>query len=114
MFFQPPKLSQVFILSFYHFRIPELVTQKYSSSHSDELKDLNDKLEEDTQVCNALKALNSGNAASAAGNTAGEGVRTNATPDWAGTPPQNFRKRINLTGIAMSEFESSNTLLGGS
>ena len=43
--------------SYQHLRIPELVIQKYTATHADQLKALNDKLDLEAQVANAVKSF---------------------------------------------------------
>ena len=93
-------------------RIPELVTQKYQASHRDQLQQLVDKLEEEVGIANALK--NHGAPANTSAGTAATqqaSARTNASPNWAGTPPWNVRKRLNLTAISKLDFGNQHLTL---
>ena len=96
-------------------RIPELVTQKYSATHADQLKGYTDKIEEDVTVANALKSYH-GHASATSGSTGAQAPaasqRTAASPDWMGEPPHNFRKRMPGTCIPVTDFDASNSYLG--
>ena len=89
-----------------------MVIQKYTATHADQLTALNDKLDLEAQVANAVKSFGTqSQSPSTAGGPSVSTVRTNASPDWGGSPPWNVRKRFSCTPISIADFENGNTLL---
>ncbi len=91
-------------------RIADVVNQKYSTSHCEQLKAIKDKLDEDTQIQTALKTCSAAQQTGAA-LTTGTAPRTTASPAWGNEPPMNFRKRIQANSLPISDFDSAHTLL---
>ena len=87
------------------------MAQKYQSTHSDGLKGFTDKITEESELNRCVKVHLTGSAPSPTGATS-TGNRTNASPEWGGDAPVNFQKRLQLTGIPMSEFTTANVFLG--
>ena len=92
-------------------RIPEIITQKYQATHSEQLKALQDKLDEEVTIANAVKAFGTTSTQTSSNQPGATGARTAASPDWAGSPPWNFRKRFTATPISLADFENQRTLL---
>ena len=88
-------------------RIPDLIVQKYQPSHGDALKALTDKVGEARTIQQAITNFKNGSGTQTGGST----NRTMATPEWDGEGPINTGKRLQLTGISMSDFEAANTPL---
>ena len=88
------------------------MAQKYQSTHSDGLKAFTDTITEESELNRCVKAHVSGAAPAPTGATVSTGNRTNASPEWGGDGPVNFQKRLQLTGVPMSEFTTANTFLG--
>ena len=84
---------------------------KYESSHKEQLKMLEDKLMEETEIMNSLKSFNQGSSSTSPTSTSPG--RTMASPEW-GTDdgPINLNKRWNITGIPLVDFESGHEFLG--
>ena len=88
------------------FRIPELVQKKYEATQRDGLKALMDKLAENVLIAQALTARTK---TIASANKPGvQPQRTSASPDWLGEVVPNYRKRLVLSSIGVSEFDGSN------
>ena len=85
-------------------RIPDMVQQKFISSHQDSLKKLEEKISQDTTIQKAIQAMTDSNGSSQATQS-----RTLATPQWDNNPPVNFRKGINLAVISVADFDANNT-----
>lgn len=94
-------------------RFPDLVQQKYQSTHQDGLKKLCDNISENAAVLQAVKAHHQHGASTASGGTAGSNVappRTMATPEWESETPWNCLKRLTISGISIADFDSGNTI----
>lgn len=90
-------------------RIPEMMKEKYSRSHTDALKSLEDRLGQETQV---QKAIKDHHASSSSGQSSGEArLRTFASPDWDGNRPVNWTRAVNPANISISDFDAGNTYL---
>ena len=85
-----------------------MVTDKYKSTHADQIKHMKDQLEEEVAVQTALKGLRRGGSST---EQSGDHPRTSASPEWAGEFPWNFRKRMPVTGISVADFDSGNSSL---
>lgn len=98
----------------YGLRIPELVAQKYAPSHAEPLNLLKEKIDDEMTIAAALKSYNGvSNTTSSESGTANAmaPARTAASPDWGNEPPLNFRKRIQVNSISISDFDSGHTYL---
>lgn len=94
-------------------RIPDLLMEKYQSIGASFLKEIESSLKEDVKVENDLKAIQGQRTTSSAATTGSPTPsRTHGSPDWNGEVPVNFRKRISIDAIPVTEFEASNTFLG--
>eukprot|EP00438_Fugacium_kawagutii_P022970 Skav217638 [mRNA] locus=scaffold73:25285:27312:+ [translate_table: standard] len=78
------------------------------NSHPEGLKKLASELENETFVLNAVKGMRQGSA-SVAGTEGGQ-PRTSASPEWDGSPPWNFRRTMDASGIPSSDFDTANSL----
>ncbi|CAL1165228.1 unnamed protein product [Cladocopium goreaui] len=88
-------------------KIPDMIQQKYQSTHVDSLKLITDKINQETAIKSAIK-----NHQGAASLASGGGTmqRTLASPDWDGNPPLNWRKSVLLSSVSMADFDAGNTL----
>ncbi|CAL1138958.1 unnamed protein product [Cladocopium goreaui] len=94
-------------------QIPELVAQKYAPSHAEPLNLLKEKIDDEMTIATALKSYNGvSNTTSSESGTANAmaPARTAASPDWGNEPPLNFRKRIQVNSISISDFDSGHTV----
>ena len=104
-------------LSLSTLRIPDLVRNKYLSSHASQLKDLDSKVGGSKVISQALKGA--GEATSvptthvARGNDTSSGGqdRTVASPDFGDDAVPNMEKRVDLESKTLDEFNASRTLL---
>ena len=94
-------------------RIPDLVKQKYEATHKEPMEKLEDQLQQETKVINALKSFNQGDTPSPSTSTAttastatGAG-RTMASPEWGASGPMNLNQRVSLPAVPIVEFDSS-------
>lgn len=92
-------------------RIPDVISDKFKASYGDLMKKMSDRLEEEILIQNALKGFSSGSQSRPTGADGDGPPRTSASPEWLGEYPWNFRKRLNLTGISVADFEAGNSLL---
>lgn len=95
-----------------------MFVDKYKSIQAEALGRFEDLIKKDTKVSAALSALSSGGSVPTGGthanSTAGARAnvsRTQASPQWNGETPLNFRRRLTITAIGLADFESNNTLL---
>lgn len=87
--------------------------EKYQNIGASFLKEIESSLKEDVKVENDLKAIQGQRTTSSAATTwSPTPSRTHGSPDWNGEVPVNFRKRISIDAIPVTEFEASNTFLG--
>jgi hypothetical protein len=99
-------------------RIPDLVRNKYSSSHASGLATLDELINTDKSVTTALKRSDdhSARAAPASGtsNDPGSGVqtRTLASPDFDGADVPNFDRVVVFDSTPLDEFNATKTFLG--
>ena len=96
-------------------RMPDLLMEKYQSIGATYLKQIETSLKEDAKLENALKAiqgLRTTPSGGAATTTSPTPSRTHGSPDWNGEVPVNFRKRLQIDAITVSEFEANNTCFG--
>lgn len=87
-----------------------MVTEKYHSTHADAIKAMTDRLGEECAIQQAVKAHRAGS--TTASTPVSSAPRTMAAPEWAGEVPWNWRKRVNITGIPIADFEAGNTFHG--
>ena len=98
-------------------RIPDLVKNKYLSSHASQLKDLDAKVEGAKAISQALKG--SGEAAAVPPTQATQGNdtvsgcqdRTVASPDFGGDAVPDVEKRVNFETKTLDEFHAAKKLL---
>ncbi|CAL1145308.1 unnamed protein product [Cladocopium goreaui] len=91
--------------------IPDLVKNKYTTSHAQSLKTLNDMISSQKDVLEAVKGV-AGEAAQT-GPAAGAAVcqsRALASPDFQGQPVPNFERRVDFEEMTMDDFKASQTL----
>lgn len=100
-------------------RIPDLVKNKYASSHPTGLKKIQDMINSEKDLSSALEtqAAESGVVVPAASTSSGPAVvtptpsRTLASPDYDGSSPPNFDRTVEFTEKALADFNSSQVLL---
>lgn len=102
------KLSQ--LCEHGHLRIPDVLQQKFKPSHGAALQACLDALADETAIAKALVAYHGGSPTTTSP-TKADAPRTVANPDWQGEAVVNFRKRLHLSGVPITDFESSNSFL---
>ncbi|CAK9110877.1 FO synthase subunit 1, partial [Durusdinium trenchii] len=98
--------------------IPDLVKNKYASSHPTGLKKIQDMINSEKDLSSALEtqAAESGVVVPAASTSSGPAVvtptpsRTLASPDYDGSSPPNFDRTVEFTEKALADFNSSQVL----
>ena len=88
-----------------------MLKEKYSRSHVDALKSLENRLGQEAQLQKAVKDHHAKSNSSAQGSGEVARVRTFASPDWDGNRPLNWLKTVNLPNISISDFDAGNTYL---
>lgn len=89
-------------------RIPDLIQQKYAGQAG--LKEAMSKLDDHADLSTALRSHHLGTASPAASTSASapeNQTRTLASPEWGTNPPINIRRKLALTPLPTSGFESS-------
>lgn len=86
-------------------RIPDMLKQKFETTHADPLQKLTETLSQDSAIHKAISMTSNGFNTSAAGQVA----RTMASPEWNGGGPVNWRRNLTLSAISASDFDASNT-----
>ena len=100
-----------------HRRIPDLVKNKYATSHSAALKTLEEEIAAKKDITVALKGSNEDAQSTAATTSASALVdtpsttRTVATPDFEGETVPVYNTRIELESKTLDEFNESRTFL---
>ena len=84
-------------------RIPDLVMQKYATTHSDGLNAISESISQEAAMQKSVKMF------STPTSSAGTESRTLASPEWGPDDPVNWQKSVQLTGIALADFDSGNT-----
>ena len=84
-------------------RIPDLVMQKYATTHSDGLNAISESISQEAAMQKSVKMF------STPTSSAGTESRTLASPEWGPDAPVNWQKSVQLTGIALADFDSGNT-----
>ena len=100
-------------------RIPDLVKNKYASSHPTGLKKIQDMINSEKDLSSALEtqAAESGVVVPAASTSSGPAVvtptpsRTLASPDYDGSSLPSFDRTVEFTEKALADFNSSQVLL---
>lgn len=85
-------------------KVPDMVQQKFTATHHEPLKKIEEKISQDASVQKAIQMTESGS--SSAGPTQS---RTMGSPQWENETPLNWRKTLSLAGISVADFDSSNT-----
>ncbi|CAK9032889.1 unnamed protein product [Durusdinium trenchii] len=106
---EPPKLEVLSYSDHGHLRIPDVLQQKFKPSHGAALQACLDALADETAIAKALVAYHGGSPTTTSP-TKADAPRTVANPDWQGEAVVNFRKRLHLSGVPITDFESSNSL----
>ncbi|CAL1168291.1 unnamed protein product [Cladocopium goreaui] len=84
-------------------KIPDLVMQKYATTHSDGLNAISESISQEAAMQKSVKMF------STPTSSAGTESRTLASPEWGPDAPVNWQKSVQLTGIALADFDSGNT-----
>lgn len=85
-------------------RVPDMVQQKFTATHHELLKKIEEKISQDASVQKAVQMTESGS--SSAGPTQS---RTMGSPQWENETPLIWRKTLSLAGISVAAFDASNT-----
>ena len=98
------------------FRIPDLVKNKYQTSHAGQLKDLEEKIGQSKTIAQALRGHQPETPAAVGAtesqNSSGHAQdRTVASPDFEGAAVPDLQKRVELEAKPLEEFNNSRTLL---
>ena len=81
-----------------------MVQQKFAGTHRDSLKKLQDLISQEAGVQKAIEMNEPGHSSATAIPT-----RTMGSPEWGNENPVNWRNALSLAGIAVADFDSSNT-----
>ena len=98
-------------------RIPDLVINKYKSSHPQSLKNVTDLLANEKSVAEALKESSAPTGTSRAASASPQAPsvlppsRTLASPDYDGAEPPNMDRMVEFAEKSMDDFNSTQTLL---
>ena len=89
-------------------RLPDLVKQKYEDSHRDALVSLEDKINQETRITNALQSFSQAQVSTTSATAGTSPGRTMASPEWGPNECLNINKRIPVTGVPVVDFDSGN------